>query len=439
MRKMLLIALAITFCAGAAFAGGGQSAAKAADGVIEVTIPHYKSGQNVGGAFFLPQVERFNQKYAGKYRLIIEELVQDMYAPKMQQLGQQGKLPALVEGGSYEWLTEFIIPNNMFADLKSLADGTSDIKNLMVPESLAYNTVNGGKLFSVNFPVVRPIGLYYNPKLYQPPRSFAQMSWDEVSASLGDNKIAFMTGENAWTAVLVLSSLIAKEPGGPQWLASGANANPRLTDYNNPIMISAVTKLQQLLQKHASSNTLGAAYADAANSFMSTRSAIIANGPWMIGDFAPDASAKWSNGFNGADVRGDVFPGNVAVGGPPVGYGWWIPSTASAGEQELAKAFIAFIMSQDELERYMLAEGGASPRMTPSAGFLAERAKNKLMDEYVGAVNANTILAYNIGDVIPHSVYQVEIGRLLPLLINGTLSPAQFCQELTVKAKESAR
>jgi raffinose/stachyose/melibiose transport system substrate-binding protein len=204
-------------------------------------------------------------------------------------------------------------------------------------------------------------------------------------------------------------------------------------------MINAVTKLQQLLQKNASANTLGAAYADAANSFMSSRAAIIANGSWMIGDFAPDASAKWSNNFNGADVRGDVFPGNVAIGGPGIGYGWWIPSTATEREQELAKAFIAFIMSPDEVERYMLLEGGTAPRMTPTQGFLTERAKNRLMDEYVGAVNSGTILAYGFGDVIPNSVSETEIGRLLPLLINGTYTPAQFCQELTIKAKETLR
>jgi raffinose/stachyose/melibiose transport system substrate-binding protein len=393
----------------------------------------------VGGLFFLPQVERFNQKHAGKYRLVIEELVQDLYAPKMQQLSQQGKLPALVEGGPYEWITEYIIPNNLFVDLRSLLEGTAELKNLAVPEAVEYNTVGGGKLFSITYPVARPIGIYYNPKLYQPPRSFARMSWEEVSASLGDNKIAFMTGENAWTTMLIFSSLIAREPGGPGWLASGANANPRHTDFNHPAIVNAAAKLQQLLQKHASANTLGAAYADAANNFMSLRSALIANGPWMIGDFAPDASAKWSNGFNGADVRGDVLPGNVAVGGPPIGHGWWIPSTATAPEQELARAFITFIMSQDELERYMLAEGGASPRMTPSAGFLAERAKNRLMDEYVGAINSDTILAYSFASVIPSSVGETEFGRMLPLLINGTYTPARFCQELSVKAQESAR
>ena len=64
--------------------------------VVELKIPHYKSGENVGAIFFLPQVERFTQLYEGKYKIIIEELTQDMYAEKMKQLGQQGKLPAFI-------------------------------------------------------------------------------------------------------------------------------------------------------------------------------------------------------------------------------------------------------------------------------------------------------------------------------------------------------
>ena len=50
-----------------------------ADEVIDITIPHYKTGENVGAKFFLPQVERFNELYSGKYHITVEELTQDMY------------------------------------------------------------------------------------------------------------------------------------------------------------------------------------------------------------------------------------------------------------------------------------------------------------------------------------------------------------------------
>ena len=40
-------------------------------GETVITIPHFKSGENVGAIFFLPQVERFNEKYAGQYKVVI--------------------------------------------------------------------------------------------------------------------------------------------------------------------------------------------------------------------------------------------------------------------------------------------------------------------------------------------------------------------------------
>jgi raffinose/stachyose/melibiose transport system substrate-binding protein len=61
------------------------------------------------------------------------------------------------------------------------------------------------------------------------------------------------------------------------------------------------------------------------------------------------------------------------------------------------------------------------------------------MDEYAGAVNANTILSYSFADAVPSSLADPEFGKLLPLLINGTYTPAQFCNELTIKAKETIR
>lgn len=42
---------------------GSTASADTNSGVVEVTIPSYKTGENAGAAFFVPQVERFNEKY----------------------------------------------------------------------------------------------------------------------------------------------------------------------------------------------------------------------------------------------------------------------------------------------------------------------------------------------------------------------------------------
>ena len=404
------------------------------DGITRVTIMHYKTGANVGALFFLPQVDRFNAKYAGKYQLTIEEVPNDMYVELIKQLGLQNRLPVLIEGGDQTWLEEVIIPGNRFVDLSSWLDSKPELKARFPPEALQHNTRNG-RLFSLGQPVIRPMTVFYNRALYTPSRPFAEMSWEAVAAELGDNKIAFMTGENAWTTMLVWSSLVASEAGGPQLLTDGVSN--KIMNYNHPAIINATRRLQNLLRNHAAANTVGAAYADAANAFMSRRAALIANGSWMVSDFTPDKSGNWSNGFDGNDVHGDVLPGNIGLANI-IGYGWWIPSSATPAQQELAKAFIEFMNSPEELEAFMLAEGGTAPRVTLSPTFLARRAENRLMDEYVGAVKATTLIVPAIGDAMPASIANHEFPRILPLLINGQLSPEDFCAELTRRAAESA-
>ena len=197
-----------------------------ADGVIEVTLPTYKTGENVGAVFFEPLVERFNAAYEGKYHITLEELTQDMYTDKIKQLGAANALPFLIEGGDSEWIKQVVIPNDMFVDLSGLI-AENNLMDILIDSQVAYNTTADGKVFSICVPVTRPMGLYYNGAMLDlGGKTCAELSWDDVAALLGDNKIAFMTGENAWTTQLVLGSLIAVEEGGAcLYIATADNAD----------------------------------------------------------------------------------------------------------------------------------------------------------------------------------------------------------------------
>ncbi|MCI9151410.1 MAG: carbohydrate ABC transporter substrate-binding protein [Lachnospiraceae bacterium] len=420
-------------------AGGEEQADQAgADSqggtLIEVTIPHYKTGENVGATFFLPQVERFNQKYEGKYHITIEEITQDVYPEKIKQLGQQGKLPVLIEGGETKWMEEVVIPNEMFYDLKEFVDSHPDIKNVISEEAYNYNLYDG-KLVTLMTPIMFPISMYYNETLWNPSKPVGEMSWEEVAQDLGDAQIAFMTGENAWTTMLTLSSLIAVEPGGAELLRDGVD--DKIMDFSQKPIVDAVTKLQDLMQNHGIPATVGAAYADAANAFYSNNAAVMPNGSWMVPDFAPESADKWSNGFDPEKIHGAIMPGNVAMANAR-GYCYWIPATASDEEVELVLAFLEFIYSPEELEASMLALGGMIPGFEHSEEFLAKRADDRIMDEYMSSVQADTIIVPAFADAIPSSVANTEFGKLLPKLVDGSFTPEQFCEELTKKAAETA-
>ena len=433
------MALSLTACGGNKNETSEGGEAKDNKGVIELKFPTYLAGENVGATFFLPEIERFNEKYEGKYKITVEEVPQASYADKIKQLAQQNKLPVLVHaqgsgGIDTQWFKQVVLANDMAYDLTEFAEENSDIAANWVPESREFCTVDG-KLICKPMSVLKPVGLYYNSSMYTPDKNIRDMTVDEFVDSLGDNKMAFMTAENGWTTALMLTALIANEEGGVELLNS--SVNDKLWDYSEPAFVNGVAKLQTILQNHASSNTVGAAYADAANAFMSKNAAVICNGSWMAPEFEEGSEDKWSNGFNGADVKATIYPGNIAIANPSAYGEFWIANTATDEEKEAAKAFLAFRDSQEEIEKLILAEGGIAPQLTYSDNFLTELKKTPLLYELSESMNDETTYCASLGDVFPASVADTEFGKLLPKLIDNTLTPESFCKELTKKAEEA--
>lgn len=433
-------------CGGAASSAatsttGGDTASSTASadtssGVVEVTIPSYKTGENVGAVFFEPQVERFNEKYAGQYKINLENVPQDGFNDRLKQLAQQNKLPVLVQGGDPDWIKNVVIPNGIAYDLTDWIDATPAVKDVLIDDSREYCSNEDGRVMVLPLATVRPTGFFYNSAMWSTDADISAMSMDEFVSALGDQKIAFSTAENGWVSALFLTALVAEEDGGEEWLKSGIET--KITDFNQPCFINAVAKLQNLLQNNAASNSVGAAYADAANAFMSEQAAIIANGPWMSADFESSNSDKWSNGFDGAKVRASLFPGQVGVANTAAFGEWWISASAPEDEIALAKAFLEFVYSPAELEAFLLAEGGDAPKLTYSDGFKAKQGETQVLADLAADTTTDTVFAPCILDMIPASVANTEFGKLLPSLADGTYTPEQFAQWMSDKAAEAS-
>lgn len=436
MKKSVALTMAAAMTLGLVVSNGTLVKA---DDVIEIKFPTYLAGENVGAKFFLPEVERFNEKYEGKYKITVEEVPQASYADKIKQLAQQNKLPVLVHapgsgGIDTQWFKQVILANDMAYDLSDFAKEHPEVAANWVDASVDFCTVDG-KLICKPLSVIKPVGLYYNSSMYTADKDIKDMSVDEFMESLGDNKIAFQTAENGWTTALLLAALIGNEEGGADLLNN--NADEKLWDYTAEPFVNGVAKLQTLLENNASSNTIGAAYADAANAFMSKSASIICNGSWMSSEFDASSSDKWSNDFNGDDVKATIYPGNVAIVNQR-NYGeFWVSNNATDEEKEAAEAFLAFRDSQEEIEALILAEGGSAPKITYSDDFQTKMKENRILSELSDSMDENTTYVAGLGDIFPASVADTEFGKLLPKLADGTLTPEEFCQELTKKAEEA--
>lgn len=433
---MLLATAGCNNNGGGSTASGSTASGGSSKGVIEVSIPSYKTGENVGAVFFEPQVERFNEKYEGQYKINLETVPQDGFGDRLKQLAQQNKLPVLVQGGDLDWILNVVIPNGLAWDMTDWLE-ESGLLERAVQDSVDYNKDKGdGKIYTIPKMTVRPTGFYYNTAMWNPEEDLSSLTMDELVTLLGDQKIAFSTAENGWVSALFLTAFIANQEGGVELLQAGADE--KITDFSDPIFVNAVASLQQLLQNNAASNSIGAAYADAANAFMSGQAAVIANGPWMSSEFNESNSANWSNGFDGANVKASLFPGNVGIENNRAFGEWWISASASEEEIELAKAFLEFISSPEELEAYLLAEGGDAPNIEYSEDFKEKQAETQVLADLAADTTEETVYVPCILDVIPNSVANTEFGKLLPSLANGTYTPEDFCDWMTQKSVEAS-
>ncbi len=181
-KKAAAAALAAVMSMSLAACSGGSADSAAADAtgatsetgsdgqVIEITMPTYMAGENVGAVFFLPQIERFNKAYEGKYKITVEEVPQASYADKIKQLALQNQLPVLVHapasgGIDTQWFNQVVVANDMAYDLTQFAEDHPEVAATWIPESVDFCTVNG-KLICKPLSILKPTGLYYNSSMY---------------------------------------------------------------------------------------------------------------------------------------------------------------------------------------------------------------------------------------------------------------------------------
>lgn len=400
------------------------------DEVTTITLPTYRSGEDVGARFFIPQVERFNKEYEGKFKIIIEESPSNTHTERIKQLALQDKLPAVFQVSDSKWVEDYLIANNKLYDLSDWIEANPDIKKLFVKESLDFLTKEDGGIYALPLIVIRPIGLYYNSALIQPEGSLTSMNWEEFSDFLGDQKISYQTAEGGWTINLMLSAIIGSLEGGPEVLKAGVKE--KITDFNTTLFIEAFRILQESFHSNGWEGAIGATYPDAANAFYANQTAILPDGPWII-DKIYDPT-DWANGFDGNKVVGDYYPCNVAIANPAV-YDWMIPANLPENELELALAFFEFICRPEEVEAFILAEGGIAPNLEYSESFKEELSKNKLLNDFARNANEDMIYVPAFSDCIDASLFTGDFSNFLVNLYNGSWTPEKFCEELTKSAQ----
>ena len=303
-----------------------------------------------------------------------------------------------------------VVAKDLAVDLTDAVNSDADWKALYSDTALATNS-RDGKIYASSMEG-QVIGYFYNK--------------DKLKAA-GITPLSMDTADSAWVTQLWMGAMVGTESdAGLEFMNT---MNP--TDYNTPEMIAAAEKIQKMYQNYTTQDAIGGKYENAANNFLSGQTAMLANGPWMIGDFSDTSMTE--EGF--ADKVGvALFPGNFVYDAPIQGY--IVTKQDDPKVEEAAIEMVKFFTSAEAQQTAMEMQG-----MVPASNTveLTDTAKDKypLLAEFL---NLATTEGEKRSDTLQATMYANLLdvmSQQLPLLASGELDAKGFCQTLTDAAAKN--
>lgn len=437
-KRLTALALAALMTAGclSGCGGGGETTDEGASTEstgeeIVINYPTFQCGVNTASPVVDQLIEEFNAEYAGKYRIQKEDVPGDAnYVDKIKvQLGT-GDLPPVVYGGGYN-LLDLALAKDVVVDLTSYVEADPEWKALYSDVALTTNS-RDGKIYASSSEGSL-VGYFYNKDLFaQAGIDAPATTWDEFwqqcdkLKAAGITPLALDTADSAWVTSLWAGAMIATS--GDEGYEFMKQMNP--IDYNNQPTIDAFTNVQKMLQEYTTLDAIGGKYEHAANNFLSGQAAMIANGPWMIGDFSDET--KTTADF--ADKVGvAIFPGNFVYDAPIQGY--FVTKQDDPALEEAAVEMVKFFTSAHAQQVALEVQG-----MVPASSTveITETAKQNypLLVEFLDLAEGATVRTDNLQATMYPNLLDV-VSQDLPLLASGEMTPTEFCQTLSTEAAKN--
>lgn len=419
MKKLLKVFL-ILLVAGLAFAGGEKEEAVASDEPVAVRFLSFQTGVHPEAEWFAWMVEEFNEEYEGKIIIDVDYINgENAYWEKLRSDAGSGTMPDVFMLGTGDPFM-YMSSADMLQPLDGFMEGETRVnKDLFDSTSLAAYQDEEGRQLEIPY-AKAAVGIYYNKELFDEAgiEQFPE-TWDEffevcdTLKAQGITPLSLMTGENAWTTMLLMASYIGTHPGGVEWMTTPAEEQT----YDTREFIEGARFVQRILRDYTTPDAIGAGYGIAANHFLQGETAMIANGPWMVGSFSDPDSAP--EGFE-AKVGYAVYPGDGIISIENVGFAM---GATDPVKQEAAWEVLKFLTRQDVYARY-LSVGGAGPTMEVD---LSEVTYPRLVKEFT----PDAVAAEHKYPIIQQAMKPANsdaMAQYLPDLAAGRISPEEFAE-----------
>jgi raffinose/stachyose/melibiose transport system substrate-binding protein len=271
-----LSVIIITFLVGAGVAAFSSGASEPAQGKpVTFTVYFHFTPQEARGIVLRDFVKQYNDQHAGKVTIDLSYFAD--WQPMQQKIRTMvaASQPPDVFYFNYNPNDLTLFKSGQLMDFTPYMD--AQWKGRFYQSDLDTMTYDG-KLLAI--PMEQgPVIFYFNTALLQKAGvASIPRTWDEFMAmadklkSSGIGAASLFTADDAWHATNLLS-YFAGEAGGTK-VFSGS--------LNSPAMVQAATQLQKLFQ-YAAQDAVGGKWAVSVQDFVAGRTAVIADGPWLIG------------------------------------------------------------------------------------------------------------------------------------------------------------
>lgn len=399
--------------------------------VVVINYPTFQCGTNTAAPVCDELIKEFNEQYKGQYEIKKEDIPGDQnYIDKIKvQLGT-GDLPPVIYGAGYN-LLDLVLQKDLAVDLTDAVNSDPEWKSIYNDTAMTVNSRND-KIYASSSEG-NTIGYFYNKELFkQAGISEPAKTWEEFFDQLeklknaGITPMSMDTADSAWVTQLWMGAMVGTS--SDDGLKLMQTMNP--TDYNIPEMTDAATRIQEIFKNYTTVDAVGGKYENAANNFLSGQTAMIANGPWMIGDFS-DTSKTTADFADKVGVA--LFPGNFVYNAPIQGY--IVTKQEDPNLEKAAIEMVKFFTSKHAQQTALEMQG-----MVPATNEVqvTDKAKEKfpLLGEFLNIVPTASASSDTMQSTMYPNLLDV-LSQQLPLLASEELDAAGFCQELTDAAAKN--
>jgi raffinose/stachyose/melibiose transport system substrate-binding protein len=287
----------------------------------------------------------------------------DTYKTKIKTAMGSGQAPTIIWGWGGGSLKTYVEAGQV-EDLTSWFADNPAVKNRLFPSSFGAATIKG-KVYAMPAETVQPIVLFYSKKQFEKIGAQPPQSWDEIMSLVprfNAKGIApfSLGGASRWTSMMWLEFLFDRT-GGPEVFQAVFDGEQNA--WSNPIAISALTKVQDLVKAKGFIKGFSSVTADsnADQALLYTgKTAMMLHGSWSYGIQKGAAKKFVTSGdlayMNFPPVEGGKGDPSDTVGNP--GQYLSISSKATDAQKDIAKKFFTTAVLSDEENKEWVATGG---------------------------------------------------------------------------------